>query len=462
MLIKFKVANFLSFDSVQEFSMIAGSVKNKDSHILDYKDLKLLKFSSVYGANASGKSNLLKAINFQKNIVLNGLKSDFRNAYCRSHQKNKEKVSTFECEIKLNDKFYSYGFDILLSENSIRSEWLYEINHKEEIPIYMRELNKEAIINEDYFQNDEEIVKRLKVYASDIQSQDNILFLTIMNKNKESLYKEVTNIILFKKLYNWFDNVLMVIFPQHKIDNTRYWSSQENIQKINDIISTFGTGISMCKIVDSSIQELNSRIPPEIYKNMFNTMMMEYISKAKDNNFDNEMTNFWRVNDDLYIVKIINSEKLAVQKVVLKHKNDDGEYLFAEESDGTRRLFDLIEILLNTENERVYFIDELDRCLHPQLSYEFVRRFLENNLNKTTQLIVTTHESRLLNFNLLRRDEIWFANREENSPTHLYSLEDYNERFDRKIDKAYLDGRYGGVPIFETIFPIGDEKERCM
>ena len=71
-------------------------------------------------------------------------------------------------------------------------------------------------------------------------------------------------------------------------------------------------------------------------------------------------------------------------------------------------------------------------------------------------MIVTTHESRLLNFELLRRDEVWFANREKYGPTELYSLEDYNERFDKKIDKAYLEGRYGGVPIFETVFPVGD------
>ena len=132
--------------------------------------------------------------------------------------------------------------------------------------------------------------------------------------------------------------------------------------------------------------------------------------------------------------------------------------MFSEESDGTQRLFDLIEILINKDKEKIYLIDELDRCLHPELTYEFVKRFLSNTKDKNTQLIVTTHESRLLNFDLLRRDEIWFANREKNGPTELYSLEDYNERFDKKIDKAYLEGRYGGVPIFETIFPVGDEE----
>ena len=113
---------------------------------------------------------------------------------------------------------------------------------------------------------------------------------------------------------------------------------------------------------------------------------------------------------------------------------------------------------MNKDTERVYLIDELDRCFHPELTYKFVERFL-NFTNNNSQLIVTTHESRLLNFDLLRRDEIWFANREKNGPTELYSLERYNERFDKKIDKAYLEGRYGGVPLFETLFPVGDKKD---
>ena len=131
---------------------------------------------------------------------------------------------------------------------------------------------------------------------------------------------------------------------------------------------------------------------------------------------------------------------------------------FTLTSTAIKYIGDLIEILINKDKEKIYLIDELDRCLHPELTYEFVKRFLSNTKDKNTQLIVTTHESRLLNFDLLRRDEIWFANREKNGPTELYSLEDYNERFDKKIDKAYLEGRYGGVPIFETIFPVGDEE----
>ena len=177
---------------------------------------------------------------------------------------------------------------------------------------------------------------------------------------------------------------------------------------------------------------------------------------SKQANKKIKANSFLRVNNELYIFEKKNSESMDIKTIKFEHRNNDGEYSFSEESDGTIRLLDLIEILLNNKRNKVYVIDELDRCLHPQLTYRFVENFLNKTDSKNVQLIVTTHESRLLNFDLLRRDEIWFANREKNGPTKLYSLEDYNERFDKKIDKAYLEGRYGGVPIFETLFPIGD------
>ena len=84
--------------------------------------------------------------------------------------------------------------------------------------------------------------------------------------------------------------------------------------------------------------------------------------------------------------------------------------------------------------------------------------FFELSENKNVQLVVTTHESRLLDFDLLRRDEIWFVKKQENGDSEIYSLEDYNERFDRKIDKAYLEGRYGGVPVFTSLFPVEEDE----
>lgn len=462
MLIKFKVSNFLSFCEEQQFSLISGISKKKEEHIIDKNDLKLLKFSAIYGANASGKSNLLKAVEFSKSIIIKGIFSNVNNLYCRINKSNSSKISSFEFEIKLKDKLFAYGFDILLSENSIKAEWLYEIDQKKDkdVLIFTRKLNEDININEQYFDNND-IVTRLNVYYSDMKTQDNVLFLTIMNKNKDTLYKDylTNNITIFRDLFMWFVNSLVIITPQALLDNSPYFLSEENIEKINEIIATFGTGIKKCKYEEISSEELIGKIqPPDLLKNIINNLEMTYLNNVKNGNETKEVQGVLRINKEMYILKKNSQPGIRVNRVVLEHKNNDGAYSFEEESDGTQRLFDLIEILLDRKNEKVYFIDEIDRCLHPQLTYKIIETFLNKYKNNNTQLIVTTHESRLLNFDLLRRDEIWFANRNKYGPTELYSLEEYNERFDKKIDKAYLEGRYGGVPIFETIFPIGDEE----
>ncbi len=458
MLINFKVSNYLSFQEEQELSMIAGSTKKKENHIIKKNnDLKLLKFSAIYGANSSGKSNLIKAVSFAKNIILSGIRGNCSNLYCRINTENKDKMSSFDFEIEINNNLYAYGFDILLSKNSIKAEWLYKLNkksNKEEL-IFNRKLHENINLDNNYFNNNKEILKRLDVYYSDMKDQDTILFLTIMNKNKDTLYREYNdnNVTIFKDIYNWFLNSLVIIFPQLSLDSSPLFLSEESLNKINELISKFGTGISQCNLVDSSLDELLSlNLPPEFLKNMLNNLDTAYINRVKNNITEKPLVSL-RINREMFFINRDNNQ-YNVKKVVLNHKNNDGDYLFIEESDGTQRLFDLIGVLLNTKGEKVYFIDELDRCFHPELTYEFVKYFLEATEN--SQLVVTTHESRLLDFNLLRRDEIWFTDRDKNGPTTLYSLEKYNERFDKKIDKAYLEGRYGGIPTFEVTSSIGD------
>lgn len=206
------------------------------------------------------------------------------------------------------------------------------------------------------------------------------------------------------------------------------------------------------------MEELSTKIPPQILADVIKFTEQNYMKIMKEGKKKVKANAFLRANNELYIFEKEKSDSLEIKTIKFEHSNSDGEYSFSEESDGTIRILDLIEILISDKKDKVYFIDELDRCLHPQLTYKFVDEFLKIQKNRNnTQLIVTTHESRLLNFDLLRRDEIWFVDREKNGPTKLYSLEDYNERFDKKIDKAYLEGRYGGVPVFKAIFPIGDE-----
>ena len=153
----------------------------------------------------------------------------------------------------------------------------------------------------------------------------------------------------------------------------------------------------------------------------------------------------------------VGNNNLTAKEFKFIHKDNSLSFDFSEESDGTIRLFDLIETLISNKN-KTYIIDELDRCLHPCLTYKFVQTFLDYAKERNVQLIVSSHESRLLDFNLLRRDEVWFVEKNPYGESSIYSLDEYNVRFDQKVDKAYLEGRYGGVPLFTALFPI--EKEQ--
>ena len=355
-------------------------------------------------------------------------------------------VSTFDFEFEIDNKIYTYGFDILLSKNSIRAERLYELKpEKDDILIFNRTTNGDIKLNENYFDSD--TLYRLNIYYSDIKSQDNILFLTLMNINKDSLYEEnpCNSVIIFRKVFNWFLNSLVVIFPDVYLDNSKFFISNQKINEINSLISKFGTGISECKMIDCQLDELQSKLPPAIFNNLIN--QFEKFASARTDEKNPRVS--IRINKDIYFLSK-KGGSYQLNKIVFEHRNDEGSYEFYEESDGTQRLFDLIQVLMDDGFEKVYFIDELNRCFHPDLSLEFVKSFFAKTTN--SQLIVTTHEIRLLDLDLLRRDEIWFCERQSNGPTNLYSLEEFGERFDRKIDKAYLDGRYGGIPFFNNYF----------
>jgi AAA15 family ATPase/GTPase len=168
------------------------------------------------------------------------------------------------------------------------------------------------------------------------------------------------------------------------------------------------------------------------------------------------------------------------RELLVEHKGDDHFYLMdvqaahehktgeivrlelSEESDGTRRLLNLIPALHNPQSAYVYFIDEIDRSLHPMLVKEFLGFFLKSRGCAFCQIIVTTHESNLLDQDLLRRDEIWFAEKDQTGATRLYSLLDFKVRNDRDIRKGYLQGRFGAVPFLaglERLLPGSERQE---
>lgn len=179
-----------------------------------------------------------------------------------------------------------------------------------------------------------------------------------------------------------------------------------NMEQISNILSAFATGISGIELLEISKADFFSDLSPFNAKNVEQTIeMMEehlnlfYVIKPK-------AFAAFRTNSKIVLATLQYGENTVYQAILFRHnEKNDSFYHFSEESDGTKRLFDLLEILLSNDNQ-TYVVDEIDRCLHPCLSYKFIELFLEQAKKKNIQLIVTTHESRLLDLELLRRDEI--------------------------------------------------------
>ena len=456
MLIRFNVKNFLSFDSredgkSEEFSMIAGKVRNKKEHVYDTGDAKILKFSAIYGANASGKSNLVKALSFMRRTILKGLPKGQTGAYCKVNKENKKKKSYFEMEILLDGKYYAYGFEVVLSQSKFISEWLIELTpDSREKTIFLRDIiNGQFEFGKEL--KEKTLIDKLNVYAEDVRDDTSVLFLQIMNQNKKNLYQEYKKAAILKKVYLWVMQSLDINDPNRLISDYSYMARTENIEKICKIIAAFGTGITNFKMVEVPIEKILGELPKPIQEKLIADIEKKMIETERDSYKGIIM----RSDKEFFILEF-DEEKIICKTIQFSHGNQDILFNLSEESDGTVRILDLLEILLSEEN-KTYVVDELDRCLHPSLTYKFVELFLKLAEKKNIQLIVTTHESRLMDFDLLRRDEIWFVNKRKNGESDIYSLEEYNTRFDQKIDKAYLEGRYGGVPIFSTVFPIEEE-----
>ena len=458
MLIRFTVKNFLSFNEEQEFSMISGKVRSKMHHLIKDRKLSLLKFAAIYGANASGKSNLVSAMDFARTTIVHEIPIDIMNKYCRTNPENKNVPSRFEFEIKLNNKAYAYGFDIVVHDSSIHNEWLYELNQNgTQREIFVRDTqNKKVSFDKNFSKETRQI---LDTYANNMLSNDSVLFLTEMNRNKGDLYKKEKKLTPLNEIYLWFKDQLVINYP-NQLMSPAYVMKEGNLTEVNAAVSSLGLGVRQVRFDDGDIDELRKFISPMLLKKISEDLKKKNLARMKQGG---EVKGVMLRGDREMFLLNIDSENQAikVQKLVFDHEKEGTSFDISEESDGTRRVLDLIELLVSAKSgsKKVYVIDEINRCLHPNLTYQLIAKYLELAKDTEIQLIVTTHEAHLMNFNLLRRDEIWFVNKNKDGNSSLSSFDEYNERFDKKISRSYLEGKYRGVPLFEEYFPMNLEEK---
>jgi AAA15 family ATPase/GTPase len=456
MLIRFSVENFKSFNDRQELVMIpAKKLKTNKEHVIALKKVSVLRNATIYGANASGKTNIIDAIRFAKHVITKKIPMEASKMYYRVFSENQEQESKLEFEIYKNGKFYAYGFSLLMSEQTISSEWLYELlpSKNTQTMLFERETDTNRLELGENLILDEIDTMRFKTYKLDFEDNNTGLFIREMNRNKK-MNKE-SKLTFFRDVFEWFDEDLVTIFPDQPITDFEYFYGDGGSDKINEIIELFDTGISKVKIEEISVADLKNKIPTKIADDI----LQSFKNKLEDSADNMKAMMSLRTNTAFYNIKGAKGEDPVITTIMLEHGNAFSDFEFSEESDGTRRLFDLLDILISNEKNKIYMIDELERSLHPKLTYKFLELFFEHLKENNTQLIFTTHESTIMDQELLRRDEIWFVERNKDNVSHLYSLDRFKERYDKKLSKAYLEGRYGAVPVLKNFSDkVGDDE----
>ena len=450
LLSEFKVGNFLSFDEVQTFSMEAGKVRSKIDRVYMDGTFKLLKFMAIYGANASGKSNLVSAFDFAQTVIIRGVPVSCSNCYCRLKDENKKEPTHFEFTIKIGNEKYIYGFDLLLNSASFTSEYLKQVRHgTKHKTVFMRDISRGKYEVDSYFK-DSAINERLKIYAEDVKGDNSILFLRLMNQNKDSLYTDDSDIKIYKLVYEWFKYKLSVNYPDRPITNYSYLMDSESVNQIGKLLSIFGTGVSEFVVVDVAIEKVTANLPKDLMREILDHLN-EQKKLYKEKATHNIPAIMLRSADEnlMYIIEMENDD-IRCKTLEFKHERTNAVFSLDEESDGTIRLLDLIEVLLAKDSERIYIIDEINRRFHPLLTYKFIEEYLKLASTRNIQLIVTTHESKLMDFDLLRKDEISFIDKDESGRSTIFSLDTFSERFDKKVCKAYFEGKYGAIPRFNN------------
>ena len=410
MLIRFSFKNFKSFKNENCLDMEATSLKEHEYNVAKTENGEYLKVSAIYGANASGKTNVLQAFDYMKNKILISDDSkknspiDEENIY--SFMINNNPI-TLEVEILAkNNKIYKYGFEVL--KDTIISEWLFEKRVNKFYAIFERGNNNVSM-------------KPNKI--SDLVNIDErTLFLNIYSKidrNNED----------FSNVYDWFVNSAYLDLGNPNFE--RYINTRVSLKLLSDehykkellkFIKTFDSGIEGIKTTPDSLESVKS-------------------------------------NNGIIDIEVL-------------HRGEHGELKalpFYLESNGTRKMFHLFDFFMDAlKNGMVLFVDELDAKLHPLLTRYIINLFHNSQTNiGNGQLIYSTHDTVNLNKETFRRDEIWFAEKDKDGISEIYALSDYileddknagkKVRNDATYNKDYLTGRYGAIPVLEEFDIIHEE-----
>jgi uncharacterized protein len=440
MLIRFTVSNFMSFKEETEFNMLTGKgngSRNLPNHIKKTKSgIEILKTAAIYGANAAGKSNLVKAIAFLKSIVVNDVELLIpQNKRFRIDKTYLEKPSTFRIEYEYQGIHFDYAVEIF--KGKIKEEWLYLIDSvsKSKEELLFKRQNDDVTFG-DAFKGKFELAVAELFLKKELKTNQTVL------SNCYSLFEE--NKIL-DKIIEAFSNIHIVFPNSINVDFTQsVLLGNKKLDFVEKMLSNGKTGIEKI-VLKPVLADFFFGLDDENVK-IDLIDKLENLIENSDKLVPDSVLVFPYRNKNYSLVKREND--YYVFMLCTKHEFSNFTFDFEEESDGTNRLFELSPAFeqLIYEDDVVYIIDELERSMHPLLAKELLKLYALNSTSKS-QLIFTTHESHLLDDDLLRRDEIWFTEKKSDGSTEFYPLSNFNPRGDKVLERGYLQGRYGGIPF---------------
>lgn len=397
MLVNFTLKNYRSFKNEMTLSMEAASIQELSDAVVKSCDEELLPVAVMYGANSSGKSNVLKALKAMRDVLLNSVKLNPKDRLEAEpfslDLTSGDEPTSFEIQFTLNNSKFRYGFDY--TAEAIIAEWLYEKRPGErEFELFLRS-GKEFKISKTRF---------AEGLGKQTATPDNRLFVSLVAQ----LNGKVSQSIL-----DWFSNI-------------EYMSGMD------------GNGYAGKTLRTIVYQEDGKE---EIINLLYQTHL----------GFHGIQVNMNLGEEDSVDSKTIHNIYDADGKVVGQKEFPTDKM----ESEGTKKMIEIAGPIVDAIRlGQILIVDELDAKLHPFLTRKIIGLFMNKEFNKTgAQLIFATHDTNLLNIQYLRRDQIWFTEKDKTDSTDLYSLVEFRDdsgnkvRNDRNIEKDYINGRYGAIPF---------------
>ena len=421
---EFSFGNFRSFKDIQTLNMATAKIKSKQESIdinnvikcNEDRNVSFLKSKAIYGANASGKSNIIKAFVTFIRIIKQSVK-DEKILYLvepfKLSTETENEPSFFQLIFWIDDTRYRYGFE--LDDEKIYAEWLYAKPGERELPFFIRD-NQEIIeIDKTNFSEGDKLVSLFKD-----DNSENEIFRT------NSLFLSTISSLGFGKLSKQLVDNIASIFVINGLGHSGLYSYagdslQDDKRKkyIIDFLKYGDTGIEDIDTFDVP----NDSIPTD---------------SEQDKKTDTEKDKKRKL--------IVSTRKKYDEN--LKFKGDEPFHFRMMESEGTLKLFELSPVVFDALKEnRPLIIDEFDARFHPLLTKKIIELF-NSKQNLNSQLIFITHDTNLLSADFLRRDQIEFVEKDKYGASHLYSLTQFRGiRNTASFEKDYINGKYGAIPF---------------